>query len=118
MKPKKRCGLGKSERLRKRAEYLAASKKPSKRVETRHFLILLKENKAEGARIGITVTKKIGKAVTRNRIKRYVREFFRNNKSIFPKGYDVVVIARYGAERIGQNDVDVQLKTLVERPAG
>ena len=47
-----------------------------------------------GRRIGITVSKKIGKAVERNRIKRVLREICRLNITFFDSNYDYVIIAR------------------------
>ncbi len=44
-------------------------------------------------RLGVTASKKVGCAVTRNRIKRYVREVFRNNRPLLP-AVDMNVIAR------------------------
>jgi len=46
------------------------------------------------SRIGITVTKKYGKAHKRNRMKRLVREFFRLNKPLFKQGYDFLIIVK------------------------
>lgn len=45
-------------------------------------------------RIGITVTKKIGKAVTRNRIRRLIKESYRNYHKSIKSGYDFVFVAR------------------------
>ncbi len=64
-----------------------------KRYYTRHFCVILKENGLGITRLGVTVTKKAGNAVKRNRIKRLLREFFRLNKAQFPQGYDIVIIA-------------------------
>jgi len=45
-------------------------------------------------RLGVTVSKKVGKAVVRNRVKRLVKEVFRLREACFVKGYDIVVVAR------------------------
>ena len=49
----------------------------------------LKEN-----RVGITVGKKLGKAVTRTRVRRRLREIYRLHEAQFQPGYDLVVVAR------------------------
>ena len=45
-------------------------------------------------RIGLTVSKKLGKAVVRNRIRRRLREAYRCNEAHFKSGFDIVVVAR------------------------
>lgn len=47
-----------------------------------------------GNRLGITVSKKIGKAVIRNRAKRRLREVFRANSHILKSGYDFILVSR------------------------
>jgi len=44
-------------------------------------------------RLGVVVSKRVGKANQRNRLKRVVREFFRKNKSLFPRGDNVVIFS-------------------------
>jgi len=46
------------------------------------------------SRFGVSVKKKFGNAVKRNKLKRYCREFFRLNKNRFPAGTDVFVLPR------------------------
>jgi ribonuclease P protein component len=68
-----------------------------KRHYTRHFVVIDKQNGLSITRLGVTVSKKIGNAVTRNRIKRLIREFFRLNTMQIPHGYDIVVTAKKDA---------------------
>ena len=61
--------------LRKRAEFLAANK--GLRNARAGFVLLTVANESRGKRFGVTVTKKIGNAVVRNRMKRRFRELLR-----------------------------------------
>ena len=85
-----------SARVRRRADYRRIQSGRS-RVHTRHFLIVLAAAPVGTQRLGVTVTKKVGNAVVRNRIKRVVREVFRRNRELFPDATDVVFIAKQGA---------------------
>ena len=64
-------------------------------------------------RIGITVSKKVGKAHQRNRVKRLVREAFRLNRCRLPKGLDVVLVAKKGTSSACYTDVESQLMRAV-----
>lgn len=46
------------------------------------------------ARLGLTVSRQVGNAVRRNRIKRLVREVFRQHRELFPERADIVVVAK------------------------
>ncbi|MGD0586499.1 MAG: ribonuclease P protein component [Oryzomonas sp.] len=88
-------GIGvfpKSVRLRKRFEFLRLLNSPHK-FATRGFLVVWLENGGSQARLGATVSKKVGCAVIRNRIKRYIRESFRQMRLLLP-GVDINVVAR------------------------
>ena len=61
--------------LRKRAEFLAANR--GLRNARTGFVLLTLPNTGEGKRFGVTVTRKIGNAVVRNRMKRRFRELLR-----------------------------------------
>ena len=59
------------------------------------FLVLYaRPNKTQMNRIGITVGKKLGHAVVRNRVRRRLREVYRLNEEKFSSGWDIVVVAR------------------------
>ena len=79
-------------RLRKRSEFLKL-RDSVKKFASRGILVVWQENNLPYARLGVTVSKKVGCAVTRNRVKRFVRETFRMNRLLLP-AVDLNVIAR------------------------
>jgi ribonuclease P protein component len=89
------CGeaFPKRVRLRKRREFLAVQR-GGQRVTTPHFIVYGRPNGGGAARLGVTVSRKAGDAVTRNRIKRLLREAFRRNFQRLPQGVDLVFVAR------------------------
>ncbi len=97
------------ERIRKRQDYLRIYEQ-GKRVYTRNFTIIVCPNQAGMRRMGTTVSKKVGNAVKRNRIKRLLREFFRLNKGKLPASHDIVVIAKKGISKLTYNDVYTELE--------
>jgi ribonuclease P protein component len=63
-------------------------------VHTASFVFQVARSEAPGCRLGLTVSRKVGPAVRRNRIKRLLREAFRTDRALFPERADVVVIAK------------------------
>lgn len=60
----------------------------------RYLVLYSRLNHLKENRVGITVGKKLGKAVTRNRVRRRLREIYRLHEAQFQPGYDLVVVAR------------------------
>ncbi len=69
-------------------------------------------------RIGLTVSRRVGGAVLRNRIKRRIREWFRTHRELLPSGVDLVVIARRGAGELDSREVAACLSELVAEVSG
>ena len=65
------------------------------------------------ARLGVTVSRRVGNAVVRNRVKRRVREWFRREGRIVGDGLDIVVIARAPAARLGADETASELSELL-----
>lgn len=80
----------KSSRLLKRDEFRRVYDE-GRKVQARYFTAFVLTNSHEQPRIGITVTRKAGKSVRRNRARRLVREVFRKNKLLVPQGVDMVI---------------------------
>jgi len=106
-------GFPRHERLQKRPDFLRISRQGSK-IQTAGFIILWTEAPQTAVRIGITVSGKVGNAVTRNRIKRFIREFYRHNKGLFAPA-DYSIIARQGAARLDYTDVCQDLGRALQR---
>lgn len=86
----------KARRIRKRAEYVDIQS-TGRRVSTPRFVFVLKARDEEPpgpSRLGVTVSRKTGSAVVRNRAKRLVREAFRKTAELWSPGIDVVVIVK------------------------
>ena len=59
-----------------------------------YLVLYARKNRTGANRVGITVSKKLGHAVVRNRVRRRLREVYRLNESKFQPGWDIVVVAR------------------------
>jgi ribonuclease P protein component len=81
---------------------------------TAHFVVYGRQNGGT-TRVGITVSKKVGAAHQRNRIKRWVREAFRRLQGTLPAGLDLVLVARHEAPPPGLVEVATELKDAVRR---
>jgi ribonuclease P protein component len=59
-----------------------------------YLVLYARPNRTGGNRVGLTVSKKLGCAVVRNRVRRRLREVYRLNEDRFLPGWDIVVVAR------------------------
>ena len=87
-----------------------------RRLYGRELLVLALHGGADRPRLGITVSGKVANSVTRNRVKRWVREAFRAVQADLPP-VDLVVIARAGAARVGLEGARAALEAARDRLA-
>lgn len=80
----------------------------------RQFVIYYQENKLDHMRLGISVSKKLGKAHERNRLKRYVRESFKTRKD-FLKNYDIIIIVRPAAKGLSFLEFGSSIDHILKR---
>ena len=83
-----------------------------RRVSSRSFILFIRKNENVFHRLGIVVKKEIGPATFRNRMKRYIREFFRHHKHRIKGSYDIVLMIKKGCSVNGYQEAEEELKRL------
>jgi len=106
--------LTKADRLLKRSEFIELSK-IGKKISNKEFIVIYSPGRHQRTRLGLTVSRKVGKASERNRIKRQVREFFRFYKSDISGYWDMNIIAGKGAAGLSTQQAFLSLKDLFEK---
>ena len=107
-------------RIKQRRDFLRVQRGGNKH-HLRHFLVFVSRRQAAPGeavaptRLGITVTRKVGNAVVRGRIKRLVREVFRQNRERLPPGLDVVFVAKQQAAGVTFAEVLADFDALARR---
>ena len=95
--PRRPFGWGKAIRLRKHAQFSRVQSK-GRRMGGKFLIVIFAPSSFLGVRFGLTVSKRVGCAVTRNRVKRRLRDILRQNKEALDSMQaDVVCIAKQEA---------------------
>ena len=101
-------------RVRKRLDYLRIQNQ-GRRFSTQHFLVFALPSASAETRFGVTVSRKVGNSVTRNRVKRWIRETCRRLLRELPPRLDLVVVARPQAATVGFAPTVAELASLTKR---
>jgi ribonuclease P protein component len=105
--------LRRSERLTRRSDYQRVYARRCI-VGDQWFKVYGVPNDLDRSRVGLSVSRRVGNAVKRQRVRRRIREAFRRNKTKLTRGWDVIVVARPGAAD-PHCDVESSLPVLLLR---
>jgi ribonuclease P protein component len=108
-----------SGRLSRSAEFERVYRQGRSTANRELVLYTFPNPSAERPRVGLSVSRKVGGAVQRNKVKRLLREAFARHERLLPPGHDIVVVARPDAlelaEREGLDGLDTALGELLTR---
>jgi len=107
----------KADRILKRSEFLKLTIL-GKKTQNRHFIAIFSPGRSQRTRLGVTVTRKVGHAPTRNRIKRFSREYFRLNRHIITGHWDINIIAKKRAAELSSEQAFLSLKDVFKKIPG
>ena len=100
--------------IKKNSDFVRVYKK-GKFYAGRHIVLYVLRNGCNINRIGITVGRKFGKSVKRNRVKRLIRENYRLYEIFVKNGYDIVFVARSGEDMPTFADIRKEMKFLLKK---
>lgn len=80
-----------------------------------YLVLYARKNRTGANRVGITVSKKLGCAVVRNRTRRRLREVYRLNEARFVPGWDIVVVARTRSVHADFTDLTTAYLSLAKK---
>ena len=112
----KRYGFTKSDRILKHSGYSNLTRF-GKTIRDQFFIVVYANGYNERSRLGITVSKRVGNAVMRNRLKRVIREFFRLNRDLIKGHWDFNVIAKKDAADLSHHQAFLALTQLFGKMA-
>ncbi len=109
--------FGKRDKLLKRREFLDVFRE-GKRRRGGAVTFIFKENGLDRSRLGLVVSRKIGKAHFRNRVKRLLREVFRLNRNLLSKNIDLVAQVNPGNSQFVYKSIEQEFAQFAEKAFG
>lgn len=107
--------MHRSHRLKKNEHFQAVFQRGTSAANKQFVLYSAKQEVQAAFRVGISVSKKIGNAVIRNRVKRFIREAVARLEASIPQGLDLVIIARPGVEQMSLETIEQSLLHVMKR---
>ncbi|MDQ0158387.1 ribonuclease P protein component [Alkalibacillus salilacus] len=107
--------MKKAYRVKKNEEFQEIFKKGDSFANRQLVIYSLKKEGQSHFRVGFSVGKKIGNAVMRNQIKRYLREAFHELAPYIEVEYDYIIIARMPTREMGYHEIKSSLQHLLKK---
>ena len=107
-------GYPRSERLTRKVEFEQIYREGEKGVNHAFVCYVVRQTE-QGRKIGYAVSRKVGPAVVRNRIKRYIREFYRLHRAQVPQNIQVVLVARVASANLTHGQCDDAIKRIFQQ---
>jgi ribonuclease P protein component len=105
--------MNSKQRIKKNAEFQTVFKR-GKSVANRQFVVYCLEKEEDYYRVGLSVSKKVGNAVVRNRIKRYIRQTFLEIHDQVHRNMDYIIIARNPAAKLDFHETKKSLEHVLK----
>lgn len=86
-----------------------------KRQSGRAFICYVVRQERQGRKLGLTVSRKVGGAVTRNRVKRYIREVYRTSREHLDDDFYMVIVARPAAAQMSFAECEGAIRQLFRK---
>ncbi|ALC87142.1 MULTISPECIES: ribonuclease P protein component [unclassified Bacillus (in: firmicutes)] len=105
--------MNKKQRVKKNKDFQTIFKK-GKSFANRQFVVYCLEHEEDFFRVGLSVSKKVGNAVVRNRIKRYIRQTFLELKDEVNTNMEYIIIARNPAAKLDFHETKKSLEHVLK----
>lgn len=105
--------LNPKERIKKKKEFLLIYKK-GKHYKGKYFSLIYLSSDLSFSRIAIVASRKIGNAVQRNKIKRWIRNLFRKNKELLKSSVDIVIIPKKNIMKLSWLSLQQEYLSAIE----
>ena len=106
--------LPRDSRIRKAADFRRAGRS-GQRIHDTWWTVVVAPGRSGATRLGLAVSRRVGHAVRRNRIKRLLRETFRLRPDLFPVGSDVIFMVRPSCPHGSQAAIEGRVKDTLSR---
>lgn len=100
--------------IKKNYEFMRVYKK-GKFYVGKFIILYVLSNNFEMTRLGVTTSKKVGKSVIRNRLRRLIKESYRVQEENIPTGFDLVFVARNNDTIPGYWEIKREMKFLLKK---